>query len=70
MLQYLGKDLTSYGATDNEGKASMPFLSEVLNQANPNPYAAFAYELTVTYQNSTGSVFTNTTGLAFRPTRT
>jgi subtilase family serine protease len=67
VLRYLGKDMTGYATTDNEGKVSLPFLSEVLDQANPNPYAAYAYELTVTYENSTGSVFINTTGLAFNP---
>jgi len=67
VLQYLGRDMTNYAVTDNEGKVRLPFLSEVLNEANPNPYAAYAYELMVTYENSTGSVFTNSTGLAFSP---
>jgi subtilase family serine protease/ribosomal protein L40E len=67
VLKYLGKDMLTYATTDNEGKVYLPFLSEVLNEANPNPYTAYAYELTATYENSTGALFTNTTGLAFNP---
>lgn len=67
VLQYLGRDMTNYAVTDNEGKVRLPFLSEVINEANPNPYAAYTYELMVTYVNSTGSTFTNSTGLAFNP---
>ncbi|MDW5561693.1 MAG: CARDB domain-containing protein [Methanomassiliicoccus sp.] len=67
VLHYLGKDMTDYTITDNEGKVKLPYLSEVLDQANPNPYAAYAYVLTVSYENSTGAVYTNTTGLAFNP---
>jgi len=67
VLRYLGKTVSTYATTDNEGKVNLPFLSEVLNEANPNPYAAYAYELTVSYENSTGVVFTNTTGLSFNP---
>lgn len=67
VLRYLNRDMSNYATTDNEGKVYLPLLSEVLDQANPNPYAAYAYELMASYENSTGSVFTNTTGLAFNP---
>ncbi|MBI0584603.1 MAG: hypothetical protein ISF22_10315 [Methanomassiliicoccus sp.] len=66
-LLYLNKDMSNYATTDNEGKVRLPFLSEVLDQKNPNPYAAYAYELMVSYENSTGAMFTNTTGLSFNP---
>jgi subtilase family serine protease/ribosomal protein L40E len=67
VLQYLDRNEATYSITDNEGRVSLPFLSEVLDQANPNPFAAYAYELVVTYVNSTGAVFTNSTGLSFDP---
>lgn len=67
VLQYLNKNSNTYNVTDNEGKAKIPLLSEVLDPKNPNPYAAFAYEMTVTYENTTGSLFMNSTGVSFQP---
>ncbi len=67
VLRYLNKNPASYTVTDNEGKARIPLLSEVLDPKNPNPFVAFAYELTISYENSTGSLFQNSTGVSFLP---
>ena len=66
-LLYLNKDAVSYAVTDNEGKAKIPLLSEVLDQTNPNPYTAYSYDLTVSYENTTGALFMNSTGVSFQP---
>ncbi len=39
----------------------------MLDPKNPNPYAAFAYEMTVSYENTTGALFMNSTGVSFQP---
>jgi subtilase family serine protease/ribosomal protein L40E len=67
VLDYLGRDATTYNVTDVKGRAAVPYLSEIIDQWSPNPYVAFSYRVNVTYTNISGVSFTNMTGVSFSP---
>ena len=65
VLQYLGKDSTTFNVTNSDGFVQIPLLSEVKDSRSDNPYLVMNYLSELTYVNSTGFDYTAETGVAF-----
>jgi len=51
VLQYLGKSVDDYAVTGIDGKARVPYLSEIINADRFNPYVNLTYSALVSYSN-------------------
>lgn len=68
VMRYLGIDPSSFTAwvTGNDGKVTIPYLSEIIDARNPNPYKNPSYNLTVSFtDDSDGATYYNYVGLPF-----
>lgn len=67
VLEYLGKDVTSYKQTGQFGEVEIPLLWEVINEATlPNAQQVVGgYSVNITYRNTTGSMFYGFCGVDF-----
>lgn len=58
ILEYLGKDTTSFKETGPAGIAYLPLLIEMVNEASmPNSFIIGSYDLNITYTNATDVSF-------------
>ncbi len=68
VLDYLGKDVTSYKRTNPYGSAMIPLFWEIVNESTmPNSGVLGGYDLNVTYRNVTSVMYYYTTGVSFAP---
>ncbi len=66
VLEYLGKNSSSFKMTNTAGEVLLPLLSEVANEDTlPNTEALGSYDLNVTYYNETGTGYYGETGVSF-----
>jgi len=66
ILEYLGKNTTSYNVTDVAGQVNLPLLNEIIEEGSLNSsYAVGSYDLRVSYINATESPFEFSTGVSF-----
>ncbi|MDH7508971.1 MAG: CARDB domain-containing protein [Methanomassiliicoccales archaeon] len=67
VLEYLGKDATSFKQTGQFGEVKIPLLWEVINETTmPNAQQIVGgYSVNITYRNTTGSMFYGSCGVDF-----
>ncbi len=68
VMRYLGIDPSTFAAwvTGNDGKVTIPYLSEIIDARNPNSYKNPSYNLTVSFtDDSDGKTYYNYVGLPF-----